>query len=131
MPVFTCQSLILSLFLPFCIYFPSFNFKLPLDFPPSIFFFLIFPLFISLPLLNFFPQMTSPIFFPEGGVPTHTLIIMQLKKASCGDLVTLLADGQTSRAYCFTLVQLLYISCYASLNKLVLSYLSLCLLPQW
>jgi hypothetical protein len=75
--------------------------------------------------------MTSPIFFPEGGVPTHTLIIMQLKKASCGDLVTLLADGQTSRAYCFTLVQLLYISCYASLNKLVLSYLSLCLLPQW
>jgi hypothetical protein len=30
-----------------------------------------------------------------------------------------------------TLVQYLYISCYLSDNKPVLSYLLLCLLPQW
>jgi hypothetical protein len=33
--------------------------------------------------------------------------------------------------YCMTLVQSLYISCYVSSNKLVLSYLLLCLLPQY
>ncbi len=32
--------------------------------------------------------------------------------------------------YCITLVQSLYISCYVFSNKLVLSYLSLCLLPH-
>ncbi len=49
----------------------------------------------------------------------------------CGDLATLLVDGQTSWVYCITLVQSLQISCYISCNKLVLSYLSLCLLPQF
>ncbi len=49
----------------------------------------------------------------------------------CGELPTPLVDGQTSRVYCITLVQYLYISCYVFSNKLVLSYLSLCLLLQW
>ncbi len=47
----------------------------------------------------------------------------------CWDLATPLVDGQTSWVYCITLVQSLYIS-YISSNKLMLSYLSLCLLPQ-
>ncbi len=48
----------------------------------------------------------------------------------CGDLPTPLIDGQTSWVYPSTLVQSLYISCYVYSNKLVLSYLSLRLLPQ-
>ncbi len=43
---------------------------------------------------------------------------------TCGDLATPL-----SWVYCITLVQSLYISCYVSLNKQVLSYLLLRLLP--
>jgi hypothetical protein len=46
-------------------------------------------------------------------------------------LSTTLVDGQTSWVYCITLVQYLCISCYVFSNKLVLSYLSLCLLLQW
>jgi hypothetical protein len=40
-------------------------------------------------------------------------------------------SGQTSRVYSNNPVLLLYISCYVTVNKPVLSYLSLCLLPQW
>jgi hypothetical protein len=40
-------------------------------------------------------------------------------------------DRQTSRVYCTTLIQYLYISCYLFSNKLVLWYLLLRLLPQW
>jgi hypothetical protein len=40
-------------------------------------------------------------------------------------------DGQTSQAYPVNPVQYLYISCYVTANKLVLSYLWLCLLLQW
>ncbi len=48
----------------------------------------------------------------------------------CEDLATPLAGAQTSRVYCITLVQFLHKNCYVSLNKLVLSYLLLRLLPQ-
>ncbi len=40
-------------------------------------------------------------------------------------------DRQTSRMYCTTLVQYLYISCYVFSNKLVLSYLFLRLLLHY
>jgi hypothetical protein len=49
----------------------------------------------------------------------------------CGDLATPLVDGQTSWMYCITLIQSLYRSCYVSLNKLVLSYFLLRLLPHY
>jgi hypothetical protein len=48
----------------------------------------------------------------------------------CGDLATPLVDGQTSWVNCTTLVHSLYISCYVFSNKLLLSYLLLCLLLQ-
>ncbi len=40
-------------------------------------------------------------------------------------------DGETSPAYSSQSVQCLYINHLLSVNKLVLSYLLLCLLPQW
>jgi hypothetical protein len=40
-------------------------------------------------------------------------------------------DGQTSPAYSSQPVQCLYINRLLSVNKLLLSYLLLCLLPQW
>ncbi len=40
-------------------------------------------------------------------------------------------DGQTSWVYSTNTVLPLYISCYVTVNKPVLSYLSLCLLLQW
>ncbi len=40
-------------------------------------------------------------------------------------------DGQTSRVYSNNPVLHLYISCYVTVNKTVLSYLLLRLLPQW
>ncbi len=49
----------------------------------------------------------------------------------CGDLPASLVDGQTSWVYPSIPVKPLYISCYVTDNKLVLLYLSLCLLPQW
>ncbi len=52
------------------------------------------------------------------------------REEPCGDLAIPLAGAQTSRVYCITLVQFLYINCYVSLNKLVFSYLLLLLLPQ-
>ncbi len=62
---------------------------------------------------------------------TYTVILRIPYYSCCGELATPLVDGQTSWVYCITLVQSLYISCYVSSNKLVLSYLSLCLLPKW
>ncbi len=41
-----------------------------------------------------------------------------------------LGDGQTSWVYSTNPVLHLYISCYVTVNKLVLSYLSLCLFLQ-
>jgi hypothetical protein len=49
----------------------------------------------------------------------------------CGDLPTPLVDGQTSWVYPSIPLQSLYISCYVTDNKLVLSYLLLRLLPQY
>jgi hypothetical protein len=51
-------------------------------------------------------------------------------KYVCGDLPTPLVNGQTSWVYPSIPVQSLYISCYVTVNKLVLSYLLLRLLPQ-
>ncbi len=49
----------------------------------------------------------------------------------CGELPTPLVDGQTSWAYPINPAQYMYISCYVTVNKLVLSYLSLRLLPHY
>ncbi len=49
----------------------------------------------------------------------------------CGDLPTPLVDDQTSWVYSSNPVQFLYISCYVTANKLVLSYLLLRFLPQY
>jgi hypothetical protein len=48
----------------------------------------------------------------------------------CGELATPLLTVKPVGVYSTTLVQYLYISCYVTVNKPVLSYLSLCLLPQ-
>jgi hypothetical protein len=53
------------------------------------------------------------------------------KYVFCGELATSLLTVKPVGVYSTTLVQYLYISCYVTVNKLVLSYLSLCLLPQW
>jgi hypothetical protein len=50
---------------------------------------------------------------------------------SCGHLPTPLVEGQTSRVYSSNPVQYLSISCYVTVNKQGLQYLSLRLLPQW
>ncbi len=54
----------------------------------------------------------------------------ELRGEPCREKATPLVDGQNSWVYSSTLVQSLYISCYVFSNKLVLSYLLLCLLPH-
>ncbi len=54
----------------------------------------------------------------------------ELQCKACGHLPTPLVDGQTSRVYSNNAVQYLYISCCVTVNKPVLSYLLLRLLPQ-
>ncbi len=54
-----------------------------------------------------------------------------VNKQACGDLPSPPRCGQTSWVYSSNPVQFLYISCYVTVNKLVLSYLLLHLLPQW
>ncbi len=49
----------------------------------------------------------------------------------CGHLPTPLFDSQTSRVYSNNPVQYLYLSCYVTVNKPVLSCLSLRFLPQY
>jgi hypothetical protein len=49
----------------------------------------------------------------------------------CGELATPLLTVKPVGVYSTTFVQYLYISCYLSDNKPVLSYLSSCLLPQY
>ncbi len=49
----------------------------------------------------------------------------------CGELATPLLTVKPVGEYSTTFVQYLYISCYLSDNKPVLSYLSSRLLPQW
>jgi hypothetical protein len=61
---------------------------------------------------------------------SHELVFCRAREEPFGDLATPLDDGQTSWVYCITLVQSLFISCYVSLNKLVLSHLLLRLRPQ-
>ncbi len=51
--------------------------------------------------------------------------------SSSVDTYLLPGDGQTSRVYSNNPVLHLYLSCYVTVSKPVLSYLSLRLLPQW
>jgi hypothetical protein len=57
--------------------------------------------------------------------------VLCLNLLVCGELATPLGDRLTSWVYSTTFVQYLYISCYLSENKPVLSYLLLHLLPRW
>jgi hypothetical protein len=51
--------------------------------------------------------------------------------SGCGELATSLLTVKPVGEYSTTLVQYLYISCYVTVNKPVLLYLLLRLLPQW
>jgi hypothetical protein len=74
--------------------------------------------------------------------PTHSFIgksfILFFASVICNTDITVLwravyapGDGQTSLAYSSQSVQCLYINHLLSVNKLVLSYLLLRLLPRW